>query len=69
METKKLLKIAYAITEFQDFITDEFTFENVGELNLDFEPTEEEINKVMTDYDGWGSDYVVDEIVRNYFSE
>lgn len=66
METKKLLKIAYAIAEFQDFVTEDVEIE---ELNLDFKPTQEEMKEVIRLYDGWGMDYLNDAIRHIYFSE
>ena len=69
METKKLLKIAYAIAQFQDFVTEDFKLDEIDELYLDFTPTEEEIKEVIKLYGGWGMDYIKDEIVGLYLSE
>ena len=69
METKKLLKIAYAIAKFQDFVTEDFKVDEIEELDLDFTPTEQEIKEVIKLYGGWGMDYLDNEIRGIYFSE
>lgn len=69
MKNKRLLKIAYAIAEFQDFVTEDFKLDEIEELDLDFTPTEEEIKEVLRLYNGWGMDYIMDEIESIYFSD
>jgi len=66
MTTNKLLKIAYAIAEFQDFVTEDLTSEDFEELDLDFTPTEEEYKEVIRLYNGWGMDSLDAEIRRIY---
>ena len=69
METKKLLKIAHAIAQFQDFVTEDFKVDEIEELGLDFTPTEDEIKEVFILYGGWEMDNLDDEIRGIYFSE
>lgn len=66
MENKRLLKIAYAIAKFQDFVTEDFQLDEIEELDLDFTPTKEEIEEVLEAYDGWGMDSIEDKIRQNY---
>ena len=69
METKKLLKIAYAIAKFQDFVTEDFQLDEIGELDLEFTPTSDEIKEVLKTYDGWGMDSIQDKMRQIYLSE
>ena len=69
METKKLLKIAYAIAKFHYFVTEDFKVDEIEELALDFTPTEEDIKEVIKLYGGWEMDYLDDKIRGIYFSE
>jgi len=69
METKKALKIAYSIAKFQDFVTEDFQFDEIDELDLDFTPTQSEIEEVLKAYDGWGMDSIEDKIRQIYLKD
>lgn len=67
MEKKELLKIAYAIATLQDFVSDDFDIEEIEE-QLERKLSDEEVNQVILNYDGFGLDYLNDEIREEYFN-
>lgn len=67
MEKKELLEIAYAIAELQDFVSDDFDREEIEE-QLERKLSDEEVNQVILNYDGFGLDYLNDEIREEYFN-
>lgn len=71
MDKKKMLKIAYAIAQFQDFVTNDLGVQEYGEIEYTVGQTlsPEEIQEVIEVYDGYGMDKLDDEIREEYFKD
>ena len=69
MDKKKLLKIAYAIAEFQDFVTDDLEKEEYIEIEglVGESLTDQEIEDTIEFYNGYGMDRINDDIREEYF--
>ena len=69
MDKKRMLKIAYAIAELRDFITDDLEKEEYPEIEYGVGEslTDQEIEEVIKFYDGYGLDILDDEIRYEYF--
>ena len=69
MDKKKMLKIAYAIAEFQDFVTEDLEHQEYEEIRQQVREniTDQEIEDVIKYYNGYGMDRLDDEIRYEYF--
>lgn len=64
-----MLKIAYAIAEFQDFVTENLEHQEYEEIRQQVREniTDQEIEDVIKYYNGYGMDRLDDEIRYEYF--
>lgn len=69
MDKKRMLKIAYAIAEFQDFVTDDLEKEEYIEIeeSVGESLSDQEIEETIKFYNGYGMDKLDDEIRYEYF--
>ena len=71
MDKKKLLKIACAIAQFQDFVTEDLEYHEYEEIRqqVDENITDQEIEETIKFYNGYGMDRLDDEIRYEYFKK